>query len=377
MNQDRPDLSPLRVRTSSCMLISKNKHWPLHKKTVTGDVMFLRPMIAVFAVCLMTGLNNIRNVMGQDAVDGTSCLRRCQEAYTYYAAFINTQEFKDNYFNQCNQRCTTPDTSSLGSVTEEETTSSARAGIACGPNKSRVRIVGGRQAYECEVPWIVAVTVGTLFCGGTIVDSRHIVTAAHCLKNKDTGIIYMASSVQVRVGSSRIGAQRVYRVGQVFVHSRHVPGINDYDVAVLRLTQDLVFSDCVTPLCLPETWMNPFSADYCTAAGWGVTDFTSSRLQQNLRIVELPLVDMALCRNSYGPRYVNDLKLCAGDYINGGIDSCQGDSGGPLMCLYNGRFVLHGIVSFGSGCARARYPGIYTKVTNTYISSFIRSIIGS
>ncbi|KAK0061847.1 trypsin-7 [Biomphalaria pfeifferi] len=245
----------------------------------------------------------------------------------------------------------------------------------CGPNHSRGRVVGGWPAAECEFPWQVAITIGSVFCGGSIVDKRHIVTAAHCMKDKNTGALLPASSVYVRVGSSSISNTKFYRVSNVYVHPRHIPSINDYDVAVLTLAQDLIFSYCVAPICLPDYWENPEDADYCTSSGWGVTDFYSYSLQQKLRAVELPIVNQNQCQQSYGSRLINNLKFCAGDYINGGIDTCQGDSGGPLMCLRQGRFVLYGIVSFGTGCARARYPGIYTRVSNSNILSFIQSAL--
>ena len=50
-----------------------------------------------------------------------------------------------------------------------------------------------------------------------------------------------------------------------------------------------------------------------------------------------------------------------------GSDSCQADSGGPMQC--NGK--LCGIVSYGQGCARTGYPGVYAKVP-TY-ADWIRS----
>ncbi|CAG5132420.1 unnamed protein product, partial [Candidula unifasciata] len=145
-----------------------------------------------------------------------------------------------------------------------------------------------------------------------------------------------------------------------------------YDVAVLRLSRDLTFSDCVSPICLPQAWEDPKRAEYCVAAGWGTDNVNYPGLTQNLQSVRLPIVDHSLCVPSYGSNYVNNLKICAGDFYRGGRDTCQGDSGGPLMCKFDNRFVVLGIVSFGSGCARPRFPGIYTRVSHESILSFIQ-----
>ena len=58
--------------------------------------------------------------------------------------------------------------------------------------------------------------------------------------------------------------------------------------------------------------------------------------------------------------------LCAGEIENGGKDACQGDSGGPLICEEQNQKVLHGIVSYGAGCALPKSPGVYTRITKYF-----------
>lgn len=54
--------------------------------------------------------------------------------------------------------------------------------------------------------------------------------------------------------------------------------------------------------------------------------------------------------------------LCAGGKAKG-KDSCQGDSGGPLLVRKKSlKYEMVGIVSWGVGCGRVGYPGVYTRV---------------
>jgi len=84
-----------------------------------------------------------------------------------------------------------------------------------------------------------------------------------------------------------------------------------------------------------------------------------------LRQVVVPVVAQTQCDQPafYGRLHqITEHMLCAG-YTAGGKDACQGDSGGPLVCRVDDRWWLHGVVSFGSGCAEPRKPGVYARVT--------------
>lgn len=80
-----------------------------------------------------------------------------------------------------------------------------------------------------------------------------------------------------------------------------------------------------------------------------------------LRAVNLPIVNQDYCNSQYGGRITPQM-ICAG-FQEGGKDTCFGDSGGPLTCQQNGEKQLVGIVSFGRGCARPNYPGVYVRLT--------------
>jgi len=79
-----------------------------------------------------------------------------------------------------------------------------------------------------------------------------------------------------------------------------------------------------------------------------------------LRQVVVPIISQDACRESYG-KNLTDNMMCAG-YMEGGKDSCQGDSGGPLVCKKGDRWWQYGITSWGEGCAKPNFPGIYSDV---------------
>ncbi|XP_050413011.2 transmembrane protease serine 9 [Patella vulgata] len=224
------------------------------------------------------------------------------------------------------------------------------------------RVVGGTAAAECKYPWVVHVISGLYQCGGSIIDNRHIVTAAHCLRSGN--YLIPASQVEVGVGSSNKTKLSYYKVQLIDRHPNYNPSTFDYDIAVLTLQFPLPDDNpCMKPICLPSPGLSIEAGVQCVVAGWGAQIEGSRRGSTSLQEAVIPIMNQDACSSAYGDYMMNERKLCAG-YSTGGIDACQGDSGGPFMCAKGDSWVLAGLVSFGNGCARPDNPGVYANVMN-------------
>lgn len=125
------------------------------------------------------------------------------------------------------------------------------------------------------------------------------------------------------------------------------------DISLLQLSQPLTFNSFVGPIALQSE--KEYMGD-CVVSGWGTTTEGGSS-PSTLQWVDVPAVSDADCRAAYGQNDIEDSMICAG-LPEGGVDACQGDSGGPMAC----GGLLTGIVSWGYGCARPDYPGVYAEV---------------
>merc|ERR1712165_384659 len=231
------------------------------------------------------------------------------------------------------------------------------------------RIVGG-EAAPSMIPWQVAMLSGTFqFCGGTVLDSCTILTAAHC--NINTGHSIRAGSTNKQTGG------RVRCISQV-ISNNDLPynsnSLNN-DWVIVKLDSPLELNDNIQPACLPSANYLPATATEarCFTSGWGTLSSGGSATN-NLQYVRVPAITNAQCNSAYGGS-ITDTMLCAGYPGVGGKDACQGDSGGPFVCNDNGNAVIAGVVSWGNGCALADYPGVYARTTTAL--SWIQSNMGS
>jgi len=165
------------------------------------------------------------------------------------------------------------------------------------------------------------------------------------------------------------GLEQNRLITRVATHPRYNSATYEDDISLIFLDAPLdlsVPSAKAIALPPPTSELDPPAGTVVTCSGWGTTSSGGS-ISDVLRSVDIPVVSDADCDNAYGGTAaspsVYPSMMCAGDTANGGIDSCQGDSGGPLFTGTGETAVQHGIVSWGQGCALARFPGVYTQVS--------------
>ncbi|XP_029285678.1 transmembrane protease serine 9 [Cottoperca gobio] len=231
------------------------------------------------------------------------------------------------------------------------------------------RIVGGVTARRGEWPWTGSLQFQRLHrCAATLIHSKWLLTAAHCFKSDPSPTnwaVSLGSVLRSGVGGLVIPIQRV------LLHPAFNGTNMDHDVALLELVVPAPMSYTIQSVCLPSPVHRfPKNAE-CYITGWGSTREGGS-LTNMLQKAAVKIIDQADCQQSYGNVLTPNMK-CAG-YMEGGRDTCLGDSGGPLTCRdLSGRWFVAGVTSWGHGCGRIGFPGVYTRVTSVrkWISTYL------
>ncbi|WP_421118499.1 trypsin-like serine protease [Aquihabitans daechungensis] len=256
------------------------------------------------------------------------------------------------------------------------------------------QIVGGTIAPPGAYGWTAALIrrgasrTSGFSCGAVVLSRSWVLTAGHCLLDYDGlypdatyGNYVGPSYYDVLTGTQSLsgsGGQRL-QVVAVHPHPSYDYVDSDYDLALLRVSRPTTAEEISVIGSSPAEQALDDAGVTATVSGWGTTSSGGS-VSTSLRSVDVPIQSNATCTNAYPPGFTDqgDIleyhasnMICAGP-LSGGKDSCQGDSGGPLAVpAGDASWRLVGTVSFGLGCARAGYPGVYQRLTAT--SSWIGS----
>ena len=161
--------------------------------------------------------------------------------------------------------------------------------------------------------------------------------------------------------------EQVIPIEKVIIHSGYDADSQDNDIALLKLKSPIHYNAQALPVCLPSSDLP--KGTNCWITGWGALQ-EDGRSPTILQQAKVPLISKKECGYVYGS--LTSSMRCAGHYT-GKIDSCQGDSGGPLVCNVDGRWQLMGAVSWGIGCAREGFYGVYADIL--HLKSWITNVM--
>lgn len=220
------------------------------------------------------------------------------------------------------------------------------------------RIVGGNQTAEHEFKFLVDITRPYHYCGASLILPGWALTAAHCSQATASSYILVAGDYDI---SAFDGNEQRRAVTRVIPHPNYNPSTFANDIALMELAVDVSSSTYVAYSRLAPR--NFTASGDLTVIGWGaLTEGGGSPTK--VHKVDVPHVTNEECGKKYeAAGYgIDDSMICAGV---AGKDSCQGDSGGPLLCKdEDGELLQCGVVSWGLGCARDGYPGVYSRVSH-------------
>ncbi|XP_014870612.1 testisin-like [Poecilia latipinna] len=232
----------------------------------------------------------------------------------------------------------------------------------CGVAPLNTKIVGGDGATAGSWPWQVSIhRRSSHVCGGTLINSQWVLTAAHCILTTTVSewTLYFGRQTQAGPNNNEVSRQ----LSQIIVHPNYNNSLFNNDLALMKLSSSVSFTNFIRPICLASNLSQFFNATSCWITGWGrLLSNVSLPSTSNLQEVEVPVIGNNECACSYTATdaTITGKMMCAGQENKG---ACQGDSGGPLQCKQGSRWIQAGITSYGIPCATADFPEVYARVS--------------
>ncbi|XP_006618064.1 chymotrypsin-like protease CTRL-1 isoform X1 [Apis dorsata] len=225
------------------------------------------------------------------------------------------------------------------------------------------RIFGGEYAMQNQFPFMAVVHQlkgnGRISqCGGTIISSRWVLTAGHCVASgphqflvvfgtrDKTGIAY---NFYQGPGVAMLTTQAV-------LHPEYRTTMND--IALLYMPQNIPFGNNIRPIQFVGNRYNTYADKTGMVIGWGKDGPTGTGTKR-LKYAAVPIISNYEC-SMYWP--VTEAHVCTSAAYD--EDACQGDSGGPLIVMKNRKPFQIGIVSYGDGNCPSSKPGVFTRVSS-------------
>jgi len=251
-----------------------------------------------------------------------------------------------------------------------------------------IKIIGGHEAKRGAYPWMAAIYFtgrgiypGCYLCGGSLINSKWVITAAHCLKipNNPFGPYLQPKEVFVGLGLHNrlldFKEKTRYNVKRIVPYAGYKPATSDSDLALIELEKEASSFSTI----LPYSGDNPIEAMDAKILGWGITD-PKGTLPAKLQELKVLIVSSEICKKSWEDEgydfAITENMVCAGDPKQE-EGPCDGDSGGPLIAKDGNIWKLVGVASSGDKkCIKPIPYGVYTRISR-FIDDFINPSIGA
>ena len=238
-------------------------------------------------------------------------------------------------------------------------------------------VVGGRDATRPYPHMAELRDGGQYICGASLVGADRILTAAHCVNGTPASRL---SLVLGRTTRSDTASGEEIPAASVTVHPDYDADTQAYDVAVIRLARTATKG---SPIRIATTGERAIwsPGTRATVTGWGTRagyDLLGVTVTDRLQEVQVPIVADRDCDRNYSLMGGIDERtmVCAGE-LYGTKDSCQGDSGGPLVAPdATGALTQVGVVSWGFGCGYPTQYGVYSRIGDDALNSWVRTQAG-
>ncbi|KAF2903165.1 hypothetical protein ILUMI_03023 [Ignelater luminosus] len=199
-----------------------------------------------------------------------------------------------------------------------------------------------------------------LQCGGSIISSYWVVSAAHCvelMENSQVEVKY----INIISNNKEWRKGRKHKIAKMIMNKYYNKHILSNDSSLIKVIEPFTLKNEV-PIAVAASDYEYIVNITATVIGWGHNETDSKVIQNTLFAVDVVIFSQTYCTKLYGLGAVTSDMFCAGAY-EGGKDACQFDSGGPIVK----NNILIGIISWGGDCGNKTQPGVYGK-----LSYFIR-----
>uniref|UniRef100_A0A8C6WR19 Zgc:154142 n=1 Tax=Neogobius melanostomus TaxID=47308 RepID=A0A8C6WR19_9GOBI len=254
-------------------------------------------------------------------------------------------------------------------------------GIPAIPPSITTRIVNGEPAEPNSWPWQVSMQVWpdsrptyAHICGGTLIHTTWVLTAAHCFINYADELHRWRMCLGKHNLTFTESTEKCFNVTGIYRHEGFkyptVPTV-EFDIALVRLDGEVTPTREISYACLPSEEEVLPGGKKCYATGWGdeTGDSLNAKPSETLNQVALPVVPYDTCkRMDYWWFQVKPSMICCGYTLPDELQSVW-RFGGPLVCqdAPGSAWEVHGITSFGPiGCIMDKKPSVFTR-TSAYL----------